>query len=257
MITKSNVETSVFHLGVQKAEKRPFLLLHDKNKKADDWQIHSFSWTLRELRSQGQQSIRKDWCFWRGMECNKPWFHCSTYWISCNGVRKLQLQSLINSKRWMLAGMRVWMLWGLLQTEGLFRNPCILFSMGCSWERQIGKPFLQWRPSGEEDVAPFFPISPTDQKAPASVIRVPNSIAFRPQLKNPLELWKRNNSKIFYPLVGTKKMPWARRWEMSCCWWRSRNSKKCPPLGSSDIASAKDWSWARTTENLPRSPPPG
>lgn len=87
--------------------------------------------------------------------------------------------------------------------------------------------------------------------------KVPNSIASRPQLKNPVQLWKRNNSKIFYPLVGTKKMPWAWPWEMSCCWGRSRNSKKCPPLGSSDIKSAKDQSWARTTESLPWSPPPG
>lgn len=150
----------------------------------------------------------------------------------------------------------VWMLWEP-QTGGLLRNLCILFSMGCSWERPKGKSFLQWRPSGEEDVTSLFPILPTDQKAPASVIRVPNSIAFRPQLKNPVQLWKRNNSKIFYPLVGTKKMPWAWPWEMSCCWWRSRNSKKCPPLRSSDIASGKDQSWARTTENLPWSPPPG
>lgn len=111
----------------------------------------------------------------------------------------------------------VWMLWEP-QTGGLLRNLCILFSMGCSWERPKGKSFLQWRPSGEEDVTSLFPILPTDQKAPASVIRVPNSIAFRPQLKNPMQLWKGTTAKY--------SIPW---WEQKRC--PGLDHEKCPAAG--------------------------
>lgn len=95
----------------------------------------------------------------------------------------------------------------------------------------------------------FFPISSTQQKSQASRRRVPNPVTFRP-----IVIEKRKQQyKVFYPLVGVGKCPGSQPLEMSY-WGRGRNAKASPPPRPSDTASAKDWNWTRMKETVPSAP---